>query len=149
MSYQEKRRIASIISSVLVFGVYFAIVIQMHQEGRFAGANATSLLGKSILLLIVGAIITNIVVTILFNIVSAIAEGESNPSFVVDERDKLIELKGMRISEWVTGFGFALSMGLLALGQSALLVFNVIVCGFALGDVVGSVAMLRIHRRGF
>jgi hypothetical protein len=134
---------------VLVFGIYYAVVIQMVQDGCFDEADATALLGKSILLLIIGGIVLNIIMAIVFNIVFAIAENESQPSFVVDERDKLIELRGLRISFYITGAGVILAMGALALGQSALLVFNLIVASFALGDVIGNIVMLRIYRRGF
>ena len=80
MPYQEKRIIASILNSVLVFGIYYAIVVQMFQNGRFDGADATTLLGKSILLLIVGGIVLNSLITIIFNILFAIAKQESNPN---------------------------------------------------------------------
>jgi len=149
MSYQEKRAIASIISSVIMFGIYYMIIYRMYRDGSFAGADAGSLLGKSVLILIAGGIILHIIVTIICNILFALAERECNPSYVVDERDKLIELRSMRFSEWVTGLGFVLSMIALAMGQPAFLVINLIVGAFALGSVMGSVAMLAIHRKGF
>jgi hypothetical protein len=149
MSYHEKRSVASIVSTLLVFGTYYAAMIWMYQDGRFEGPDAASLIGLSILILIACAIAFNIVVTILFSIVFAIAEGDSHPSFVVDERDKLIELKGLRISAYLVGAGFVLSMAALALGQPVFLVFNFIVSSFAFGDVISNIAKLRMYRRGF
>lgn len=149
MSYQEKRIVATIVSAVLVFGGYYAVVIQMAQNGRFDGADATALLGKSILVLIFAGIVLNILITIAFNILFAIAGKESNPSFVVDERDKLIELRGLRTAFRLTSVGVILAMGALALGYSIFLVLNMIVASFAVGDLIGNIVMLRNYRRGF
>ena len=149
MSYQEKRSIASVVSTLLVFGTYYMAMLWMYQAGRFGGPDAASLIGLSILTLIAGAIAFNIVTTILFSIVFAIAEGDAHPSFVVDERDKLIELNGLRVSAYLVGAGFILSMAALALGQPVFLVLNLIVFSFAFGDVIANCAKLRMYRRGF
>jgi len=149
MSYQEKRSIASIVSTLLVFGTYYMAMLWMYQAGRFEGPDAASLIGLSILTLIAGAIAFNIVTTILFSIVFAITEGDAHPSFVIDERDKLIELNGLRVSAYLVGAGFILSMAALALGQPVFLVLNLIVSSFAFGDVVSNIAKLRMYRRGF
>jgi hypothetical protein len=149
MTFQEKRMVASIFTTLLVFGIYFAAMIQMVQGGRFDGADASSLLGRSILILIVCSIILNIILTILFNIVFAIADRESNPSFVVDERDRLIELRANTISHYAFGAGFILSMVALAVGYSPFLVFNLIVASFGTASLVENAVQLCFYRRGF
>ncbi len=149
MSFQEKRMVISFVSTLLVFSIYGAVIFQMHQHGRFDGADATSLLGRAILILIVGAIILNIALTIIFSIVMAIAQRESDPSFVVDERDRHIELRATAISYYVFGTGFTLSMVALALGQPALWVFNMIVASFGVATLVEILAQIYFYRRGF
>ena len=149
MSYLQRNIFASIISTLLVFGIYYAWLFQMVQDGRFDGANGTSLLGQSVLLLIVAAIIVTIIATIIFNILFSIATNDLKPSTVVDERDRLIELRGMRISEIVTGGGFMLAMVALALGQAPFLAFNIIVLAFALASVTSGVLKLFLYRSGF
>ena len=149
MTYQETQRVAGIFSALLVFGVYFAVVLGMFGDGRFEGPEAASLVGKTILIVIGAAILVHIVVAIHFSIVSSAVMGDDKPSYVVDERDKLIELRGARISEWLTGAGFVASIAALAFGQSVFLVFNLIVGAFALGSVASNAAMLMIYRRGF
>jgi hypothetical protein len=149
MSYQEKRSLASIVSTILVFGAYFTAMLWMVRAGRFEGPDAASLIGLSILILIACAIAFNIVITILFSIVFAITEGDPHPSYVVDERDKLIELNGLRISAYLVGAGFILSMTALALGQPVFLVFNFIVSSFAFAEVISNIVKLRMYRKGF
>lgn len=147
MSYLHRNIFASLFSMVLVYGVYCWHIIAMYQDGRFDGADATNLLGKSVLLLIVAAIVVTIITTILFNIVFSIATDDQKPSYVVDERDRLIELRGMRISEMVTGAGFVLAMVALAIGHASFLAFNIIVLAFASASVTEGVVKLFIYRR--
>ena len=149
MSHREKHIIASIISSFLVFGIYYLVIFQLAQNGRFAGEDASSLLGRAILFLIAGGIVANIIVTILFSVGSAIVERNENPSFVVDERDRLIELRGMRFSNYLTGAGIIASMIALAIGQSIFVVLNMIIASLALSDIISNLLMLGIYRRGF
>ena len=149
MSYQEKSVIASLITTALAFGAYFIVVSGMHHDGRFEGAEATRQIGKVILIVIGASIVLNIVMQILTNILHAIVTNEQNPSFVVDERDKLIELRGLQLMLFVMGIGFVLSMIMLTIGQSAFISFNIIVFSFALGDVAGNIRRLFLYQRGF
>lgn len=149
MSFQEKRMIASIVTTLVVFGIYFLVIFGMYQDGRFSGEDAFSLLGKSILVLIVGAIVLNIALTILFSIFLAIANRESNPSFVVDERDRQIELKASNISHYVFGAGFVLSMIAMATGQTPFLALNLIVGSFGVASLVECAIQIALYRRGF
>ncbi len=149
MSFLHRNIFAYLFSTIFVLGVYFWRITAMYQDGRFDGADATSLLGKSILLLVLATILATIVTSILFNILISITTNSQKPSYLVDERDKLIELRGMRISEIITGIGFMLAMAALALGEEPFLVFNIIVFGFASASVAGGVAKLYLYRRGF
>jgi DMSO/TMAO reductase YedYZ heme-binding membrane subunit len=149
MSFLHKNIYAYLFSTVLVFGVYFWRMAVMYQDGRFDGADATSLLGQSVLILIAVTILLTLVSSIVFNNLLAIKMCDHGSSYVIDERDRQIELRGMRISEIVTGIGFMLAMAALALGQEPFLVFNIIVFGFASASVAGGVAKLFLYRRGF
>ena len=149
MSHQEKNNYASLISTILVFGYYLWHVSGMFRAGEFAGAHATSLIGKSILVLIVGSIIVNIVVHILFEIFHAIITRDPEPSLVVDERDKLIELRALRISHYILGAGFVFAMGALALEQSPFMVFYLLIFSFAVSSLAENIIQLFLYRRGF
>lgn len=147
MSYREKQIIASLVSSILLFGGYFSVIHRMHEAGRLDGDDALSLLGKAILVLIGVGILIQIGLTVALTAGPAILAGKRKADTVVDERDKLIELRGVKISETITGLGVITAMAALATNQSPILVFNLIIAAFALGGLVSNVAMLSVYRR--
>ncbi|MES0488413.1 MAG: hypothetical protein ABUK01_00370 [Leptospirales bacterium] len=147
MSYQERNTIANLISSIIVFGLYGMYMFNMYQEGRFDGAGAAALVGKSIFVLICASILVTIAVSILFNIFYAIITKEKVQS-VTDERDKLIELKGMQVSFIAFGVGFVGSMGALALGIAPFMVFLFIMYSMFFGNGLGEIIKLYLYRRG-
>jgi hypothetical protein len=149
MTYQEKNAITSLISTFIVFGIYYFQIFQFYQAGRFDAADANSFLGKAILVLIFGGIVVTIITAIVFNILHAIATNDPKPSFVVDERDQMIELRSTRVSYYVMGAGFVCSMGVLAMGHSPILVFNLIVTSFGIGATIEGVMRLIYYRRGY
>ena len=149
MTQHQKSAVAALIGTILVIVIYSAIVFPLYAQGRFDGPEGARAIGVAILLLIAGGIVVNIVANILFSILHAIATNEPKPSFLVDERDKAIELRGLRLYFIVVGVAFVLSMGALALDQPLFLVFNLMVFGFSLGDIASNVLKLVIHRRGF
>jgi len=148
MSRHEVNIIATIISTALVFAIYWVKMHQMYQGGMFNTADTASLVGKAILLLIVVQIAVNIVIRIASHILFYVTRGEDEPD-LEDERDKLIELRGLRISFFVLSGGFILSMIALAVGQPIFLVFNLIIFSFTVGDMTGNALKLHHYRRGF
>ncbi len=149
MPHQEKNIYASLISAALIFGAYFWYVYALYQDGGFDGADANSLIGKSILGLIIGGIIINIIMHIVINIIFAALENDPKPSFVVDERDKLIELRALRVSYYIFGAGYVASMIALAMGQTTFMVFNLIILSCAIATVTEALFQLALYRRGF
>jgi len=149
MNFEVKNTYAGIASSVLIFAVYYLVVSGMYAEGRFEGAEGLALLGKAILMLMAGGIAVHIVMLILANIVFAIIHKDPKPSFVVDERDEMIELRGLRVSYYVFGAGYVISMIALALGLSAFGVFNLLLASCAISAWVEAVIRLVLYHRGF
>lgn len=149
MAYQEKNAVISLLSTLLVFGVYFFKIFEFSQDGRFDAPDGMSFLAKAILVLIAGGIVTMIVLTILFNILYAIVTREENPSFVVDERDRSIELRGSQIGQYLFGAGFVGSMIAMAMGEPPILIFNLIMASFAFSSVGESLIRIALYRRGY
>ena len=149
MNFEVKNIYAGFISTVIIFTTYFIIVSGMYSEGRFEGAEGNALLGKAIVSLIVGGIIVHIVIAILTSIVMAIATNDPKPSFVVDERDKLIELRGLRVSYHVFGAGYVAAMIVLAFGVEVFWVFNLLLASCAISVLAEGLIRLRYYRRGF
>ncbi len=149
MNFEVKNTYAGLASTVVIFSVYFAVVSGMYEAGRFEGAAGLALLGKAILALMAGGIIVQIVMLVLANILFAILQNDPKPSFVVDERDKLIELRGLRVSYYVFGAGYVVSMIALAMGLSAFGVFNLLLAFCALSAWVEAILRLVMYHRGF
>ena len=150
MSRREVGIVATVVSSLVVYGLYLVIVFGMYQEGRFDTADDTSLVGKAILLLMLAQIVAYIVTQIVVSAVSYAGAREEGPDRrFVDERDKEIELRENRVSFIVVTVGFISSMVVVALGGSTLLVFNLFILALTLGDVFGKLRKLYLYRRGF
>ncbi len=149
MNAEVKGIYASITSTVLIFTAYAYVVSGMFAEGRFAGPDGLALLGKAILVLIFGGIVVHVIVMVLAHFVVAIFEQDGAPSQVVDERDKLIELRGLRVSFYVFGAGYVGSMVALAMGMSAFGVFNLMLAFCAIAGLVEALLRLALYRKGF
>jgi hypothetical protein len=146
MSFHEKRSLASIISFVLVFGAYFIALHVMRQNGLLEGEGLNRTLGVSILILIVAAIVTNIVLVTL-SVTVSFSKDDDDRDFTTDERDKLIELRGCRVSKIATGIGFVLSIVAMSLGLPPNHVVICIVASFGIAAIAGNLTKLMIHRR--
>ncbi len=150
MTYQEKSVIASLVTTFVIFSIYFVKISEYCAAGRFETADGLSLLGKMILLLIVGGIVVSIIAHILIAIIYAIVTGGGEiDSSMTDERDKQIELKSVTLSYYVFGAGFILSMIAMATGIQAVPVFNMIIISLACASVFEGLARLYFYRRGF
>lgn len=148
MPYEAKNIYAALISSVLIFGIYYIVVSGMYADGRFEGGDAMSLLAKVILMVMAGGILLHIVVTIALHIILAISAREEKPSFVVDERDKMIELRGLQVSYYVFGAGFVGTLIAMAYGASPFAVFNLLFASCAMAAFTEGLLRLYLYRRG-
>ncbi|HHS88982.1 MAG TPA: hypothetical protein ENJ26_01275 [Rhodobacteraceae bacterium] len=149
MSFQEKNAYAALAKTILIFGYFAFRMVQFHLDGRLAGPEAASLVGKSFLVLMAAAIVAYIVLTILFDIGFAIAQKDPKPDFTVDERDRLIELKGMRAFLAIFVMGFVASMAALALGATPVAALLAMIFAMFLGALADDIAKLYHYRRGF
>ncbi len=149
MNFEVKNIYAGFASMIIIFSIYFSVVIRMYGEGRFEGPEGMALLGKMILVLMAGGIVLHILMVILANILLAILQNDPEPSFVVDERDKLIELRGLRVSYYIFGAGYVVAMIALAMGVAAFWVFNLLLVFCALSALTEGVVKLVLYRRGF
>ena len=149
MSYQEKRVAASLISALIVFALYAVYMFGLHQDGRFTDPDASALVGKSAFVLIGVSIVVSIVVQIGVTILHAIVTRECERS-MTDERDKLIELRAMKITLIAFSIGYLASMGVLALEMLLpYMVFVLILLSMYVANVLGDISKLFLYRRGF
>ncbi len=149
MSHQERNTIVELVCGLIIFSLYFYFVRQSYQAGMFDGADAGAQIGKLVLWLIFGGIVLNIIGHVLSNVIYKTIKNNTNSSFIIDERDKLIELRAINIGYHIIGAGFIISMIALALGQSIFIVFNGIIFSFAFGTIIEASTKLYLYRRGF
>jgi hypothetical protein len=147
MGHQEKQSIVSIIGSMLVIGFYSMYIYRNYIAGDVELLNDFQFWGRSFLWLIPIGIVVQIVIHIVFAIANRIITGEDFSDFS-DERDKLIELKSIRISHWIFIFGFMLSMGSLALGMKPYVMFLTLLSSGFLASIVSEVAKIIYYRKG-
>ena len=146
MTYQEKKSIASLISTILIFGSYCLYMYPRFPDGGLESATFR-FWGSFVLILFLVSIAAHIIISIIFNIVYRITTGEKEPIFA-DELDKLIELKANRISFFVFILGFLFAMGALVIFQPSQLMFMILIISGFLSDVTGSITKLYHYRRG-
>lgn len=147
MDIKEKRIFISLIGSVLIMGFYAWYVYSRYISGNLDILNDFRFWGKSFLILIPVAIVTQIVIQIAFAIyIHATSREEVDP--VEDERDKLIELKAIKISHYLFIVGFMLAMGSLALGSRPWLMFVVLISSGFIASAVNEIARLYFYRKG-
>ena len=147
MTYQEKKNIVNIISSVLIIVTYALIIYQRHLDGRFDLTVDYSKWGFIFLIFIGISIVARIIIYIIFHIINAIVTREEDVP-VTDERDKLIELKATRNAYYVFSVGFVLSVISLSVGMP---VYGIIIAFFVccfLAEIVENSSQIHYYRKG-
>jgi hypothetical protein len=147
MSYHEKQNIVSIISTLLIFGLYSLYVYQVRLAADINLVNDFSFWGSVILILIPVSIVAKIIIYIVFDIIYTITAHEGAPAFS-DERDQLIQLKATRNSLYIFMFGFLLAMGSQAVHMPPFVMFvTLVVCGLV-SEIVADISMIYFYQRG-
>jgi hypothetical protein len=147
MDVKEKRIFISLVSSVLIMCMYAWYVYSRYIAGNPEILNDFSFWGKSFLILIPVAIVTQIIIQILFAIyIHVTSKEEIDP--IEDERDKLIELKAIKISHYIFIVGFMLAMGSLALGWRPWVMFVILISSGFIASAVNEIARLYFYRKG-
>ena len=67
---------------------------------------------------------------------------------VVDEMDKLIELKSLRIAFALSGIGFIAALVSLVLNYPPSVMLNIIFLSFTIGSMIEGMVQLYFYKRG-
>lgn len=148
MSYQEKRSLVSLFSSILIAVVYSAYMLQRLPQADPYSAEVLRYWGSFLLILIPVAIVAKVIIHILFSIINTISTREDEPS-VTDERDRSIELKANTNSLYVFMIGFLLAMASLVVDQPPTTMFIILIAAGVLSEAVGNISEFFFYRRGF
>ncbi len=147
MSHEERNTIVGVISNLLVNSYFIWRVHMMFVDGTSVAPDGVMIWAREVIWVIPGGIILTIVMVILANILWAIFTGETKPSFLVDERDRGIQINGMATTMVVTVLGFLASIAALAYGISNFIAFNIVFFSLALGSLSGDLSKLWLYRR--
>ena len=151
MSFQQKNITVSLVNFTLILGFYLIRMFQMIQEGSFNATNVFRLwgiiIGLAIIVTIIGTILTHIVSAI----IQAIKTGEEDPKIedFEDERDRLIDLRGTKVTYFVSSIGVFLSMLTFTLGQPPLVMFTLLIFFGVVAQIIGDISRLYLYRKGF
>jgi hypothetical protein len=151
MSHQEKNITASLVSFSLILAFYLIKMLNMILTESLISTKVFRLWGIIIVLGIFGTIISTIFTHILSAIIHAVKTGEDDPKIedIEDERDKLIDLRGTRVTYIVSSSGVFFSMLAFALGQPPLVMFSLLIFFGIFAQVIGDTSRLFLYRRGF
>lgn len=153
MSQQEKTITVSFMSHILILGYYLINLFQMMRNGELIATRLFGLWALVIVTIIIVNIIANILANIFLAILHAIktqrAEEPPASEFIEDERDKLISLKGTRVSYITFSLGVLAAMLSFALGQPPLVMFSLLILSSILAEIFGDISQMIYYRRGF
>lgn len=150
MSFQEKNIRVTLATFTLILGFYLFRMFQMVQGDTFTSENVFRLWG----IVIVAGVVVTIFATILTHIVSAIVEAirtreEPEVEGIQDERDKVIDLRGTRVTYTASSLGVFISMLTFVFGQDPLVMFTLLIFFGVFAQIIGDLSRLYLYRRGF
>ena len=150
MSYQEKSIAVALVSHLLIVVYYLVNLFEMQQTGGLVSTKVFSLWAIVIVSTIIVNILGNILTNIVLSIVHAIkTRSEHVEKFIEDERDKLIGLKGSKVSYIAFSLGVLASMLTFAFGQPPLVMFSLLILSSILGEIIGDISQLYLYQKGF
>ncbi len=149
MSYRETNIIVSCVSYLLILGYYLVNWLRMYQE---EGLNSSKIFLLWAIVIIAGIILNivgNILTSIVLSIVHAIkTQSNEEARLIEDERDKLIELKGVKGSYITFSVGVFLAMLTFVFDQPPLVMFSLIIFFSLTAEILGDLLQLYLYRRG-
>lgn len=147
MDQKERQILVTVICSVVTIVWYVLHVYNKQVADNPEILNDFKFWGKSFLWLIPVAIVAQIVIQIIYAIINRIVTKEDVP-MKDDERDRLIELKTIRISHWLFITGFLFAMGSLAFGGQPSVMFIILFSSGFASSIISELAKLYYYRRG-
>jgi len=151
MSFQEKNITVTLVNFSLMLGYLLIRVLQMMQSDTFDAPHVFRLWGIIIVLAVVVTISATILTHMVIAAIEVIRTGNKEPEFedLADERDKLIDLRGTKVTYQITSLGGFVAMLTFVLGQPPLVMFTLFIFFGVLAQVIGDITRLMLYRRGF
>ncbi|MCK5732366.1 MAG: hypothetical protein KAH13_05060 [Tenericutes bacterium] len=153
MTYNEKKSLTNIVSSVLITTIYAIIIYQKYLNGVLDDSNIFKFWAIIILIFIPISIVARIIIMIVFHILESVVQTAKGNDIedemdVVDERDKLIQVKSTATSMYIFMLGFVLALVTQLFNASNHVFFIVLVVSSLITDIVSESLIIRYYRRG-
>ncbi len=149
MSNRKNEISVSLVSTLLILGYYLFNLIPMFQQEDLSSDEVFRLAGIVIAATIVLNILGNIITNIVIHIVHAIqTQSDQEVRMIEDERDKLIGLKGTRVTYISFSIGVLIAMLSFVFGQPALVMFSLIIFFSLLSEIIGDLGQFYYYGRG-
>ncbi len=134
LSFQEKSLWLMFVSLVVVFAFYFGTVLP---------SDAVDVMPQQVAIFVV-AIVGLVIMQIAGHIVIAIVDRRTE----TDERDRLIQLKGMRNAGYVLATGVFLALCVALISEGNFVFTHVLLASWVLAQLVEIGSQLFLYRRG-
>lgn len=147
MSYQERRAIVSLLTTMLSSGVYLYYVWQRYQNGQFEQTAEFAFWAWSIVLFVPFQVVIKVIMEVVFIVIHIVATKKEEPT-IQDEFDRLIDLKAVRNFSNMFMLGFFLSLGTLILNMPPYSLFLGFLLSMMLAGVILDVSQIYFYRNG-
>jgi hypothetical protein len=137
MSYREKTTAVILIGYLAAYTWYFARLVEAARSGPIAEIDY-----QGLLIVMVGVLVAATVVAQILIAIAAPSEAEQ-----VDERDRMIALRGDRIAGWVVTIGALGGLGLSMIDADSFWIAHALLAGLVLAEILKAIAMLMNYRR--
>jgi hypothetical protein len=153
MTYNEKKSVTNIFSSVLITTIYAIIIYQKYLNGALDDSNIFRFWAIIILIFIPISIAARIIIMIIFHILESVVQASKGKSIddeidIVDERDKFIQMKASATSMYIFIIGFVLALVTQLFDVSNHVFFIVLIAAGLITDLVSELLIIRSYRRG-
>lgn len=151
MSFHEKNITVTLLSFTAILIIYVTRIWSLIQNDSFTATNVFWLWAIVIVMSVIITIIAMILTHVGSTIYQVIQTGDKNPKIndVADERDKLIDLRGTKVTHTISSVGSFLAMLTFAFGQPPLVMFTLLIFFGVVAQIVGDISRLLLYRRGF
>lgn len=152
MTFQERKSILEMATSIIVLGVYSLVFYLNYENWGFDSENIFRFYAIFFVLLIGVSIFSRIIAMIVFAIINTIineVKGEEPDELdMIDERDKLIELKASRNSMFIFIAGVLIAFVSQLFNTSEHVFFILLFTFGLLSDVGSSTLKLYYYKKG-
>lgn len=154
MTFNEKKSLTNIFSSIIITTIYAIIIYQKYLNGVLDDSNIFRFWAIIIMIFIPISIIARIIILIVFHILESVVQAVKGKDLedeidIVDERDKLIQMKASSFSMYIFVLGFVIALTTQLFEVSNHIFFIVLIITGFITDIVSESIIIRYYRRGF